>query len=132
MSVAVMPSMRAVDQRQGSFRPQFLERRSKLRFPVELRVRYQALGKRLHVAGFGRVVNISSGGLLIASGDKIAKGARMELSVEWPSLLDGHIRLRLVAVGRVVRQENTAFAIAFIKYQFHTAKRTVIPVRVAS
>jgi hypothetical protein len=37
---------------------------------------------------------MSSGGALIVSGNEICVGARVEVSMEWPSLLDERIPLR--------------------------------------
>ena len=42
------------------------ERRSRIRFPIELRARYAVVG-RLETAGTGLTVNISSHGALIRS-----------------------------------------------------------------
>ena len=66
---------------------------------------------------------MSSGGLLIAAEQRTQVGAKIELNVEWPSLLDGTIPLQLVAVGRVVRCLESGFALAFTQYQFRTMSR---------
>jgi hypothetical protein len=66
---------------------------------------------------------MSSGGLLIAADQRTQIGAKIELNVEWPSLLDGMIPLQLVAVGRVVRCLESGFALAFTQYQFRTMSR---------
>jgi hypothetical protein len=71
---------------------------------------------------------MSSGGVLIGYHDQIHPGTRMELSIEWPSLLDGRIPLRLVTVGKVVRSEECSCAIVMARYQFRTTRRTVIPI----
>ena len=66
---------------------------------------------------------MSSGGLLIAADQRTQMGAKIELNVEWPSLLDGMIPLQLVAVGRVVRCLESGFALSFTQYQFRTMSR---------
>jgi hypothetical protein len=66
---------------------------------------------------------MSSGGLLIAADQRTEVGAKIELNVEWPSLLDGSIPLQLVAVGRVVRCLEAGFALSFTQYQFRTMSR---------
>ena len=66
---------------------------------------------------------MSSGGLLIAADQRTEVGAKVELNVEWPSLLDGSIPLQLVAVGRVVRCLESGFALSFTQYQFRTMSR---------
>jgi hypothetical protein len=44
----------------------------------------------------------------------------MEMSMEWPSLLDGRVPLQLFAVGRVLRRGSSYFAAAFERYEFRT------------
>src|SRR5689334_4847316 len=105
-----------------------IERRSNSRFPLELPVRYRTLGRGDLLEGEGWVLNMSSGGVLIGSHNQIRAGTRMELSIEWPSLLDGRVPLRLVTVGRVVRSEASGCAIVMARYQFRTTRRTVIPI----
>jgi PilZ domain len=100
-----------------------LERRSKIRYPVSLNVKYRTVGRSNRISGVGRTLNMSSGGLLIAADQRTQVGAKIELNVEWPSLLDGTIPLQLVAVGRVVRCLESGFALAFTQYQFRTMSR---------
>jgi len=99
------------------------ERRSKVRYPLELAVRYQSIGPSLALAGIGRTLNLSSRGLLFESNDDIPPGARLKVVIEWPSLLNGTTPLQLVTVGRVVRQGNCNFAVVFEHYQFKTMSR---------
>ena len=107
------------------------DRRSKVRFPLDLPVRYQTLGRSAS-AGKGWVVNMSSGGLLVAYQQEVPVGSRMELNIEWPSMLDGRIPLQLVTLGRVVRCETSTFAVALARPQFRTVSRAgrsgVIPI----
>jgi len=100
-----------------------LERRSKIRYPVSLNVKYRTVGRSDRISGVGRTLNMSSGGLLIAADQRTEVGAKVELNVEWPSLLDGMIPLQLVAIGRVVRCLESGFALAFTQYQFRTMSR---------
>jgi hypothetical protein len=100
-----------------------LERRSKIRYPVSLNVKYRTVGRSNRISGVGRTLNMSSGGLLIAADQRTQVGAKIELNVEWPSLLDGTIPLQLVAVGRVVRCLESGFALSFTQYQFRTMSR---------
>jgi len=100
-----------------------LERRSKIRYPVSLNVKYRTVGRSNRISGVGRTLNMSSGGLLIAADQRTEVGAKVELNVEWPSLLDGAIPLQLVAVGRVVRCLESGFALSFTQYQFRTMSR---------
>ncbi|HUA18163.1 MAG TPA: PilZ domain-containing protein [Bryobacteraceae bacterium] len=101
-----------------------IERRSKMRYPLELNVRYQTLETRAASAGAGQTVNMSSNGLLVACHAAPDEGTRLRLTVEWPSLLNGSTPLQLVTVGSVVRATDSNFAVAFENYQFRTMGRT--------
>ena len=96
------------------------ERRSKLRFPLDLQVRYRTLGRE-PLSGEGRALNVSSGGMLIARSHELSVGARVEVRIEWPWLLERRVGLQLVAVGKVVRSGPSNFAVLFRKHQFRTA-----------
>jgi PilZ domain len=104
--------------------PVSMERRSRVRFPLELRVRFRTLGKSYAVAGIGSVVNMSSGGVLVAFQHEISAGTPVELNIEWPAALDGRVPLRLVAVGRVVRCETASFAVGLERHHFRTTAGT--------
>jgi hypothetical protein len=107
------------------------ERRLKYRYPLNLGVRFRPLSGPLF-CGAGRAVNLSSGGVLIVAEqaaseqivpeNEIRVGARVEMSIEWPSLLDGRTPLQLFAVARVVRYWPSNFAAVFERYQFRTAR----------
>jgi hypothetical protein len=108
------------------------ERRSKLRYPLDLSVRFRPLSGKFPFSGAGRAVNVSSGGVLVvsphvASQRVINVGEQVEMSIEWPSLLDGKIPLQLFAVGRVVRSRASVFAAVFERYQFRTVRSSKLP-----
>jgi hypothetical protein len=101
------------------------ERRLRFRYSLDLSVRFRSRPGMSLFSGTGRVVNVSSGGALVASEligsrDEISMGERVEMSIEWPPLLDGRIPLQLFAVGRVLRRGASDFAVAFERYQFRT------------
>jgi hypothetical protein len=102
------------------------ERRSKLRYPLDLKVCFRCLTESSGFSGFGRTVNMSSGGVLVFSEHValrgISAGAHLQMSIEWPSLLDGRIPLQLFAVGRILRVGASAFAATFDRYQFRTMR----------
>jgi hypothetical protein len=104
-----------------------MERRSKERYPLALQVRYRTLGRRLRL-GQGEVVNLSSGGALVASQHELGVGSELEIRLEWPSLLDGRIPLQLVAVATVVRCGRSTFAVRFRRCQFRTVRSQVKPI----
>lgn len=104
-----------------------LERRLKARYPVQLPARYRTLERGIEFAGVGLTVNMSSGGLLVTCRHEFKLGARMEVQVDWPSLLESTIRLQLVTSGRVVRSAPSAFAIEFASHQFRTMRSKPLP-----
>ena len=110
---------------EASMQTTNIERRSKARYPVKLTVRYHTVGRKHAVNGVGQTLNMSSGGLLVSAAHEINAGARMEVNIEWPLLLDGNVPLQLVAVGRVVRSDDSAFAVSFAQYQFRTMGRVL-------
>ena len=103
--------------------PLSIERRSKLRFPLELPVSYRTLEPKSSCAGEGWVVNMNRGGVLVSAQHEVGVGTRMELSIEWPSLLYGRVPMRFVTVGEVVRCDASSFAVTLARYQFRTARR---------
>jgi len=99
------------------------DRRSKARYPVELNVRYRSLINGPALAGIGHTLNVSSGGLLIATDQQIVHdGSRLQVSLEWPCLLDGTTPLQLIVACRVIRCHPAAFAVRLEHYQFRTRR----------
>jgi hypothetical protein len=73
--------------------------------------------------GVGRTVNMSSRGLLIATDEaNINAGSRLQLTVDWPSLLHGTTPLQLIVSCRVTRCEPEEFAVELDQYQFRTKR----------
>ena len=97
------------------------DRRTSQRMPIERDVRYKVLaGKTITQVGTGKTVNMSSGGVLFTTETLLPKGERVELSVSWPAQLNDTLPLKLVAMGRLVRCEDTQAAIAIERYEFKT------------
>ena len=103
-----------------------IERRAKLRYPLELNVRYHTMGALRPTAGVGQTINMSSGGMFLVCGTKFAEGTRLKLFVEWPSLLNGTTPLQLITVGTVLRSTEIGVSILFESYQFRTMSRARI------
>jgi hypothetical protein len=100
-----------------------LERRSKARYPVVLNVRYRTIANGPALAGVGRTLNVSSRGLLIACEEPLVEdGSRLQVALEWPSMLNGITPLQLIAVCRVTRCQSEVFAVQLERYQFRTRK----------
>ena len=100
-----------------------IERRSSVRYPLALNVRYKALPKKWQDCGVGQTVDISSSGVLIASQHCFVVGVKLEVALEWPAFLDGTIGLILAADAQVVRVRESSFALVFSRYEFRTRGR---------
>ena len=130
MRAAALILIRSRNRKMEDFlQAEVLERRSKVRFPLELKVRYRSLARRCPAVGTGVVMNMSRSGVLVSSEHGISEGVQVELSIEWPSLLDGRVPLQVVTVGRVVRCEPSSFAVVLARYQFRTTKKTSLPIQ---
>jgi hypothetical protein len=68
---------------------------------------------------------MSSAGTLIDCQHNLRADTRIELNIEWPSLLDGRVRLQLFALGRVVRCEGSRFAVVLARHQFRTTRKGI-------
>jgi hypothetical protein len=97
------------------------DRRGTSRFPVREDLRYRVVQSRTaKVSGVGSTLNMGSGGILFTTEDKLPLGLMVELSVNWPAMLDGICPLQFVATGRVVRSEAQRAAVRIEKYEFKT------------
>lgn len=119
--------MPAQDQPDFSQLP-IAERRSRVRFPLVMRVRYRTFERGSLRSGEGWVVNMSGSSILVSAEHAVNIGKRMELNLEWPCLLHGRIPLRFVAAGQVVRCDASSFAVKLVGHQFRTAKSKITPI----
>jgi PilZ domain len=105
------------------------ERRSTRRFAIEQEVIYKILDHRAAVpeSGVGKTLDISSGGVLFETQQRLRPGKRVEVSVNWPALLDGGCPLKFVAVGRVVRAEEKRAAMHIEQHEFRTRRTKEMP-----
>jgi len=99
-----------------------VERRVKARYEVYLGEHHHTLNKKHPSAGTGVVLNLSSTGMLVACTNEVRVGEPVEVSVDWPELLNGNVLLQLVASGKVVRCDPSHFAIAFQHHEFRTRR----------
>lgn len=97
------------------------ERRIKRRFPIDQEVRYKMLyGQRIAETGVGRTTNISSGGVWFSSENMLTSGMPVELSMNWPVLLNDSCPMKLMIYGCVVRSNEKGAAVAIERYEFRT------------
>jgi hypothetical protein len=92
------------------------ERRSRIRFPIELGARYTIVG-RPEIEGTGWTVNISSDGALITSTPEVLPGTLIGVVIEWPILLADVCPVALHIHGRVVRSDRGLVAVQFSTHE---------------
>ena len=98
------------------------ERRSHERYPLNLNVDYRLIQRgRAEGWGTARTINIASGGVLIEPNAALLKGSPIELSINWPMLLEGVCPLKLVMRGRITRSDHMGVAVRARHYEFRTA-----------
>jgi len=103
-----------------------IERRAKVRFPMEREMRYKLLdGETLVGSGSGTTYNMSSGGVAFQTERPLRAGLFVELSINWPAELDNGCPMRLIVFGQVVRTGMNRAACTVEKYEFRTASRTL-------
>jgi hypothetical protein len=98
------------------------ERRSKKRYVLDLVLKYRILGASQVTTGNGKLIDISSGGIAFSADDAIRVGANVEVSINWPLMLDDCL-LKLVVTGTVLRSSECATAIQFKRYEFRVHGR---------
>ena len=97
------------------------ERRTKRRFQINQEVRYKMLyGQRIAETGVGRTMNISSGGVWLSTEHMLTSGMPVELSMNWPVLLNDVCPMKLMIYGCVVRSNEKGAAVAIERYEFRT------------
>ncbi len=63
---------------------------------------------------------MSSKGVLFAAPGNLPVGKRVELMIAWPAMLNEKCRLKMVAVGRIVRADGGQVAALIQKHEFRT------------
>jgi hypothetical protein len=101
-----------------------IERRAAHRFPLDVMVEFEQ-GHNPKQPGLGKLINISSRGLLMDAGRWIGTGVRISLKVPWPARLNGVVSLTLNIEGQTVRTDHNLVAIRISRAEFRT--RTSVP-----
>ena len=105
------------------------DRRTSKRFAIQQEILYKILDHRsaFPESGSGKTLDISSGGMLFETKQRLRAGKRVEVSVNWPAMLDGACPLKLVALGRVVRAEDNRAAMHIEQHEFRTRRNKELP-----
>src|SRR5215831_3402651 len=99
--------------------PALERRRGKQRFQIEQDVSFRILdGKEKGRTGRGRTIELSSRGVRLTTDRPLPLGAPVELSIDWPILLDGRCLMKLVIGGTVLRQEDTTAVVSVRASEF--------------
>jgi hypothetical protein len=99
------------------------DRRASIRFPVSLEVRYSVAGRREPVEkGSGHTIDMSSSGLSFTADKPLSIGQKLDLSIDWPVLLDRGVQLQVVASGVVVRTTGALTALRIERHEFRTRR----------
>ncbi|MBV9506110.1 MAG: PilZ domain-containing protein [Acidobacteriia bacterium] len=102
------------------------ERRAHGRFAMAAPMSYESLGSiGDSCRGEGRIVNLSSGGLLFQSRGTFRPGMTLEFHVPWPGPSGRVPRLRLRITGSVVRVDGSLIAVAITSYEFQAANQSL-------
>ena len=81
------------------------------------------MGHRAPVeSGSGRTIDMSSSGLSFTADTPLSIGQGLEVSIDWPILLDGGVQLQMIASGVVVRTTGAITAIRIERHQFRTRR----------
>ena len=93
-------------------------------YPTPLPLRYKATSKLGPLYGFGQTRMVSSTYIVFAPGDGLKPGMNAEIGIDWPRLLDGCIRLRLVLEVTIIDSQDGATEARILAYQFRTCGRS--------
>jgi len=103
------------------------DRRFTNRFPVQQEVRYRIVQARNPTkGGTGKSLDVSSGGILFTTTEKLPTGRMVEIAMNWPARLHGTCPLQFVATGRVVRSDGSTAAVRIQRYEFRTRAVTAL------
>jgi hypothetical protein len=95
------------------------ERRRYRRYPIQAGAEVFLFGAHLTA----ETIDISSGGVLLASRTLLPVGRRVQLSIDWPALLNERCGLRLMVEGKVLRSNENGSAVAILRYEYRTRSR---------
>ena len=110
------------------------ERRSHVRYSIELDVRYNgSCEQRVPHEGSGRTRDFSSGGIFFSTNQPLPPGNCVNLFIDWPIPLDGTCPLQLVITGKIVRSSRDGVAVKILHHEFRTRRRyAAAPASIAS
>lgn len=101
------------------------DRRNHRRYQIDLDLSFRDLAGKLKYDGIGRIVNISSGGVLFVTTNPPPLSSSVELSVDWPCPGENGATLALFLIGRIVRASDGIVAVHTTRHEFRNVARAV-------
>src|SRR5215831_4464518 len=97
---------------------------SPMQFPLVLPLKYKVISpKAKAISGTGSTVLLSSTDIVFNADQPLGSGVQCEISIAWPVLLQGRIRLQLVLQTLITRSEGQVVMGRVSKYEFQTQVR---------
>jgi hypothetical protein len=103
----------------------FGDRRNHRRYQLDLDLSFRQLAGKLNHNGTGRILNISSGGVLFVTATPPPISSSVELSVDWPCPGEDGTAISLLMVGRIVRTMEGAVAVQTTRHEFRNSQRSI-------
>jgi len=97
------------------------DRRTRLRFPLDMDLRFEVSRYGKSISGKGQVVNISSRALAFRTEGVLYPRMRLRASVAWPAELD-ECKLRFVFEGVILRASDGLVVATIERPQFRTRR----------
>lgn len=97
------------------------QRISGVLYPIELPVRYQAVGSK-QLSGSAHTLVISSGTLRLSCDRALSAHLKIRISIAWPASLPDGTRLNLWIQGEVVRSVLKEVTVKVNRYEFRTRR----------
>jgi|SRR5579863_3188311 hypothetical protein len=97
--------------------------RRSTRYPLALSVRFHTDSPVAGISGSGVTRNFSSRGMFIETDAPAEVGSQVKTVVEWPVPLEGEVPLQFIALGQVVRCDESGFAMHFLRYEYRTRRK---------
>jgi len=103
-----------------------IERRTRVRFPMQHELRYKLLeGDAIIASGAGATCEMSSGGVAFTCDGPLPTEVFIELSIAWPVVLENGCPMRLIVFGKVLRTGVQRSVCSVERYEFRTQARTL-------
>jgi hypothetical protein len=97
------------------------KKRSKIRFRLNLPLKFTGTGEDTRFWGTGTVWNISSEVIAFRTDQALRLGMTVTASMGWPVLLNDKCMLRLYTEGRVIRIDGSLIVMRISRYEFRTS-----------